>query len=150
MRRSSVGPSHNAPASVVGEEPGTADPRKLTPARDTPQPVSQEDALPSPAMDGSADSEIPDDDGDVVDPAEDARRARWTTAGTGVLLALAGLAASVLRASGSAPALVPAAYAFGGAVCAAAAVLGSRGRTRRALWLLIAGVFVMALGDQFD
>jgi hypothetical protein len=29
-------------------------------------------------------------------------------------------------------------------------VLGARGRTRRALWLLIAGVTVMALGDQFD
>jgi VIT1/CCC1 family predicted Fe2+/Mn2+ transporter len=45
---------------------------------------------------------------------------------------------------------VPAAYAFGAAVCALAAFLGSRGRTRRALWLLIAGVMVMALGDQFD
>ncbi|MFG2789305.1 hypothetical protein [Streptomyces sp. NPDC048419] len=98
-------------------------------------------------MNGRADSEMPDDD---FGPAEDARRARWTAAGTGVLLALAGLAASVLRASGSAPALVPAAYAFGAAVCAAAAVLGSRGRTRRALWLLIVGVFVMAVGDQFD
>ncbi|MGY6024491.1 hypothetical protein [Streptomyces spinosirectus] len=91
-------------------------------------------------MNGSADSEMPDD----------ARRARWTAAGTGTLLALAGLAASVLRASGSAPALVPAAYAFGAAVCAAAAALGSRGRTRRALWLLIVGVSVMAVGDQFD
>jgi len=85
-----------------------------------------------------------------VDPAEVARRARWTAAGTGVLLALAGLAASVLRATGSAPALVPAAYALGALVCALAAVLGSRGRTRRALWLLIIGAMVMALGDQFD
>ncbi|GLP71875.1 hypothetical protein TUSST3_84940 [Streptomyces sp. TUS-ST3] len=80
----------------------------------------------------------------------DARRARWTASGTGALLALAGLAAAALRAAGSAPALVPAAYAFGAAVCALAAFLGSRGRTRRALWLLIAGVMVMALGDQFD
>jgi hypothetical protein len=35
-------------------------------------------------------------------------------------------------------------------VCALASVLGSRGRTRRALWLLIIGAMVMALGDQFD
>ncbi|MEU0008521.1 hypothetical protein ABZ079_30770 [Streptomyces sp. NPDC006314] len=81
---------------------------------------------------------------------EDARRARWTAAGTGVLLSLAGLAAALLRLTRSAPVLVPAAYALGAAVCALAAVLGSRGRTRRALWLLIAGTMVMALGDQFD
>ena len=80
----------------------------------------------------------------------DARRARWTASGTGALLALAGLAASALRLSGAAPARVPAAYAFGAVVCALAAVLASRGRTRRALWLLIAGVMVMAWGDQFD
>ncbi|MEU6230581.1 hypothetical protein [Streptomyces sp. NPDC047042] len=84
------------------------------------------------------------------DAALDARRARWTATGTGVLLALAGLAASTLRLTGSAPVLVPGAYAFGAAVCALAAVLGARGRTRRALWLLIVGVMVMALGDQFD
>ncbi|MEW2289092.1 hypothetical protein [Streptomyces sp. NPDC047841] len=81
---------------------------------------------------------------------EDARRARWTAAGTGALLCLAGLAASLLRLTGSAPARVPAAYALGAAVCALAALLGSKGRTRRALWLLIAGTMVMALGDQFD
>lgn len=80
----------------------------------------------------------------------EARRARWTAAATGALLALAGLAASTLRATGSAPALVPAAYAFGALICALASVLGSRGRTRRALWLLIVGVMVMAFGDQFD
>lgn len=80
----------------------------------------------------------------------EARRARWTAAGTGALLTLAGLAASLLRLSGSAPVLVPGAYAVGGAVCALASVLGSRGRTRRALWLLIVGAMVMALGDQFD
>ncbi|MBM7093680.1 hypothetical protein JTP67_35280, partial [Streptomyces sp. S12] len=62
----------------------------------------------------------------------------------------AGLAAALLRLAGPAPAPVPAAYAGGAAVCVLAAVLGSRGRTRRALWLLIAGLMVMALGDQFD
>ncbi|MFI1565623.1 hypothetical protein ACH4ZX_21665 [Streptomyces sp. NPDC020490] len=97
-------------------------------------------------MSGRGDSETQD----VVDPAEVARRARWTAAGTGALLALAGLAASLLRLTGAVPALVPAAYALGAAVCAAAAVLGSRGPTRRALWLLIAGTTAMALGDQFD
>ncbi|PNG23075.1 hypothetical protein [Streptomyces cahuitamycinicus] len=94
-----------------------------------------------------------DDPTEADHPAEgegDARRARWTAAGTGAALALAGLAAALLRLTRSAPALVPAAYAGGAAVCAAAAVLGSRGRTRRALWLLIAGAMVMALGDQFD
>ncbi|WP_353051348.1 hypothetical protein [Streptomyces sp. Caat 7-52] len=80
----------------------------------------------------------------------DARRARWIAVGTGALLTLAGLAAALLRAAGSAPALASAAYALGAAVCAAATVLGSRGRTRRALWLLIAGTMVMAFGDQFD
>ncbi|MFJ8539786.1 hypothetical protein [Streptomyces sp. NPDC093591] len=87
---------------------------------------------------------------DVEDPAQVARRARWTAAAAGVLLTLAGLSASAIRATGSAPALVPAAYALGAAVCALAAFLGSRGRTRRALWLLVTGVMVMALGDQFD
>jgi hypothetical protein len=84
---------------------------------------------------------------------EDARRARWTAIATGTLLTLAGLAASLMRLTGSAPALVPAAYALGAAVCALAALLGSRGRTRRALWLLwllIVGVILMAFGDQAD
>ncbi|GAA2289812.1 hypothetical protein GCM10010234_33270 [Streptomyces hawaiiensis] len=101
----------------------------------------------------SADSEAAAGQDGSDDPAvteEDARRARWTATGTGAALTLAGLAAALLRLTRSAPALVPAAYAGGAAVCAAAAVLGSRGRTRRALWLLIAGVMVMALGDQFD
>ncbi|WP_189315165.1 hypothetical protein [Streptomyces brasiliensis] len=82
--------------------------------------------------------------------AEDVRRARWAALGTGALLALAGLAAALLRLTGSAPARIPAAYGLGAVVCALAAVLGFRGRTRWALWLLIAGVMVMALGDQFD
>ncbi|MFE9921812.1 hypothetical protein ACFYQA_09585 [Streptomyces sp. NPDC005774] len=79
-----------------------------------------------------------------------ARRARRAAVGAGAVLALAGVAAALLRLTGSAPALVPVAYACGAGVCALAAVLGSRGRTRRALWLLIAGLMVMALGDQFD
>ncbi|MFE7211844.1 hypothetical protein ACFY0A_07965 [Streptomyces sp. NPDC001698] len=98
--------------------------------------------------DGSEDEDGAEDE--VEDPAEVARRARWTAAGAGILLTLAGLAASLLRLSRSASALVPAAYAAGAAVCAVAAFIGSRGRTRRALWLLIAGVMVMALGDQPD
>ncbi|MFF8194715.1 hypothetical protein ACF05L_28500 [Streptomyces bobili] len=96
--------------------------------------------------------DMPRPDSDDADEyaGEDARRARWTAFGTGALLTLAGLAAALLRLTGPAPALVPAAYALGAAVCALAALLGSRGRTRRALWLLIAGVMVMAVGDQLD
>ncbi|MEU1476408.1 hypothetical protein [Streptomyces sp. NPDC005760] len=101
-------------------------------------------------MNGPANSEPSDIQEEYDGQVLDARRARWTASGTGVLLALAGLAAAALRAAGSAPALVPAAYALGAVVCALAAFLGSRGRTRRALWLLIVGVMVMALGDQFD
>ncbi|MFE6198915.1 hypothetical protein [Streptomyces sp. NPDC057838] len=97
-----------------------------------------------------ADSETAVEQDDAEDLWEDARRARWTAAGTGAALTLAGLAAALLRLTRSAPALVPAAYAGGAVVCAGAAVLGSRGRTRRALWLLIAGVMIMALGDQAD
>ncbi|KQX79957.1 hypothetical protein [Streptomyces sp. Root1310] len=105
------------------------------------------------AADAAEPDETDDDtDGDADEEhgTEDARRARWTAIGTGALLTLAGLAASLLRLGGSAPAFVPAAYALGAAVCALAALLGSRGRTRRALWLLIAGVMVMAIGDQAD
>ena len=137
--------------------------------RPVPAPGYPAEALRSPAMSGRTDSgtdpEITDSEttdsqttdseaaavqDDAGDPAQEARRARWTAAGTGAVLALAGLAAALLRLTRSAPALVPAAYACGAVVCALAAVLGSRGRTRRALWLLIAGVMVMALGDQFD
>ncbi|GAB2784701.1 hypothetical protein GCM10027073_16630 [Streptomyces chlorus] len=84
------------------------------------------------------------------DALREARRARWAAVGAGTVLALAGTAAALLRLTGSVPALVPVAYACGAGACALAAVLGSRGRTRRALWLLIAGLMVMALGDQFD
>ncbi|WP_344015155.1 hypothetical protein, partial [Streptomyces thermospinosisporus] len=94
--------------------------------------------------DGSGDHEDTDADG------SGARRARWLASGTGAALALAGLAAALLRLTGGTPPLVPVAYACGAAVCALAGLLGSRGRTRRALWLLIAGLMVMALGDQFD
>jgi hypothetical protein len=95
---------------------------------------------------GSREPDEPDE-GEVH---EAARRARWTAAGSGGLLTLAGLCAALLRLTGAAPAVAPAAYATGAAVCALATVLGFRGRTRRALWLLIAGVMVMAVGDQFD
>ncbi|MER5596037.1 hypothetical protein [Streptomyces sp. NPDC002265] len=103
--------------------------------------------------DAEADVDVHVDADDPDGPeghAEDARRARWTASVTGVLLTLTGIAAALLRSVGPAPALAPAAYALGAAVCAAAAVLGHRGHTRRALWLLIAGVMVMAVGDQVD
>ncbi|MGW0474599.1 hypothetical protein [Streptomyces coeruleorubidus] len=117
-------------------------------AQDTEPEAVPIDADEPDDTDEPDDADEPDDDADDV--AEGARRARWTAAGTGTVLAMAGLAAALLRLTRSAPALVPAAYAGGAAVCAGAAVLGSRGRTRRALWLLIVGVMVMALGDQFD
>ncbi|WP_435220671.1 hypothetical protein [Streptomyces sp. Tue6028] len=102
-------------------------------------------------MSGSSDSEMPDvEPGDVEDPTHEVRRARWTAVCAGALLTVAGLAASALRSTGSAPALIPVSYASGAALCAIASVLGSRGRTRRALWLMVAGVMVMAVGDQFD
>ncbi|WP_252306879.1 hypothetical protein [Streptomyces griseoaurantiacus] len=92
-----------------------------------------------------------DEDEDAYeDGPSDARRARWTATGAGALLTTAGLAAAVLRALDSVPPLVPLAYACGASGCALAAVLGSRGRTRRALWLMIAGTALMAVGDQFD
>ncbi|MFI2508591.1 hypothetical protein [Streptomyces sp. NPDC018972] len=100
-------------------------------------------------MSGRSDSE-PLPDAHTEDASREARRARWTAAGAGAVLAPAGAAAALLRLTGPVPVLVPVAYACGAAVCALAAVLGFRGRTRRALWLLIAGLMVMALGDQFD
>ncbi|MFD7688219.1 hypothetical protein [Streptomyces sp. NPDC059781] len=107
-------------------------------------------------MSGRADSDdstadVRAEDAEQGDEAsQEVRRARWAAVGAGAVLALAGAAAALLRLAGSAPALVPVAYACGAAVCALAAVLGSRGRTRRALWLLVAGLMIMALGDQFD
>ncbi|MFF7794281.1 hypothetical protein [Streptomyces sp. NPDC007991] len=124
---------------ITGPEPAAAqDPEPYA------EPDEQDDEPTEP--DHEPDEELDDAD----DPAQGARRARWTAAGTGAALTLAGLAAALLRLARAAPAHVPAAYAGGAAVCACAAVLGARGRTRRALWLLIAGVMVMALGDQSD
>ncbi|WTB88495.1 hypothetical protein OIE99_09710 [Streptomyces cellulosae] len=116
------------------------------------------DTQTSPEPEGDAPEEAPGDHPEVNDDlldeedllAEQARRARWAAVGTGAVLALAGTAAALLRASGTAPALVPVAYACGAAVCVLAAVLGARGRTRRSLWAAVAGVMIMALGDQFD
>ncbi|MGV9815347.1 hypothetical protein ACWDTQ_25985 [Streptomyces cellulosae] len=117
------------------------------------------DTQTSPEPEGDAPEEAPGDhpeadDDDLLEEedllAEQARRARWAAVGTGAVLALAGTAAALLRASGTAPALVPVAYACGAAVCVLAAVLGARGRTRRSLWAAVAGVMIMALGDQFD
>ncbi|MEU6336454.1 hypothetical protein ABZ839_18740 [Streptomyces cellulosae] len=117
------------------------------------------DTQTSPEPEGDAPEEAPGDhsevdDDDLLDEedllAEQARRARWAAVGTGAVLALAGTAAALLRASGTAPALVPVAYACGAAVCVLASVLGARGRTRRSLWAAVAGVMIMALGDQFD
>ncbi|MFJ4979574.1 hypothetical protein ACIP6X_30275 [Streptomyces coeruleorubidus] len=134
------------PDAVPDDEPvGAEEPIDVQEPDDTDEP---DDADGPDGTDEPDDDAGPDDEAD--DAVEGARRARWTAAGTGTVLALAGLAAALLRLTRSAPALVPAAYAGGAAVCAGAAVLGSRGRTRRALWLLIAGAMVMALGDQFD
>lgn len=114
---------------------------------DAPSPAP-DDGQDAPPHGGAGERQKPDED-----PGPDgsrARRARFVAAGTGAVLSVAGLAAALLRLAGPAPAPVPAAYAGGAALCVLAAVLGSRGRTRRALWLLIAGLMVMALGDQFD
>ncbi|GAA2771630.1 hypothetical protein GCM10010521_56780 [Streptomyces rameus] len=111
------------------------------------RPAIAEDAEDADDTAMAEDTEDTEDSGEY---AGDARRARWAAAGTGALLTSAGLAAALLRAAGSAPAPVPAAYALGAAVCALATVLGARGRTRRALWLLIVGTMAMALGDQSD
>ncbi|MCH0565837.1 MULTISPECIES: hypothetical protein [unclassified Streptomyces] len=114
------------------------------------------DSDAAPGTTGDPEPEEPEEPGGPGGPGDpeervgDARRARWAAAGTGALLTFAGVAAALMRLTGSAPALVPAAYALGAAGCAGAAALGSRGRTRRALWLMVAGVMVMALGDQFD
>ncbi|GLW48338.1 hypothetical protein Stsp02_40000 [Streptomyces sp. NBRC 14336] len=141
------------PADIAEtEQAGQADLTERTGPDDEADLVDEAGADDDP--DDEADSDA-DDDADALEEADpdevrDARRARWIAAAAGALLTLAGLAAATLRATGSAPALVPAAYALGALVCALAALLGSRGRTRRALWLLVGGVAVMAFGDQFD
>ncbi|WP_209441256.1 hypothetical protein [Streptomyces aureus] len=91
-----------------------------------------------------------DDDSEYDEYDPQARRARWTAVATGVLLTVAGLAASVMRTSVSGTALIPLSYAAGALLCAGASALGAKGRTRRALWLMIVGVMVMAVGDQLD
>lgn len=130
--------AHAEPSDTTGTDgtTGTDDVRDSHVRRDTHVP---------------RDIHVPDDEDDAEDEfLPDARRARWIATGTGALLTAAGLAAAVLRAVDAAPPLVPLAYASGAAGCALAAVLGSRGRTRRALWLMIAGTTLMAVGDQFD
>ncbi|WP_031021650.1 hypothetical protein [Streptomyces sp. NRRL S-1314] len=132
------------PDTQTAEETTTEDAREDAPRVDAPEEA------PEDSFEG-ADEDDEGDEGDDEDLlAARARRARWAAVGTGTLLALAGTAAALIRAAGTAPVLVPGAYACGAAVCALAAVLGSRGRTRRALWTTVAGVMVMALGDQFD
>ncbi|MFF3890526.1 hypothetical protein [Streptomyces sp. NPDC001914] len=115
---------------------GAEDPEARTPEARDPDPAERED-------------QGEDQDEDQGDDPE-ARRARWTAVGTGVLLTVAGLAASVMRTGGSGTALIPLSYASGAVLCAGASVLGAKGRTRRALWLMIVGVMVMAVGDQLD
>ncbi|MEU6275596.1 hypothetical protein ABZ871_24750 [Streptomyces populi] len=100
--------------------------------------------------DEDRDDEDEDRDDEDEDQDPEARRARWTAVATGVLLTVAGLAASAMRTAGSGTALIPLSYASGAVLCAGASALGARGRTRRALWLMIAGVMVMAVGDQLD
>ncbi|MEW1604351.1 hypothetical protein [Streptomyces sp. NPDC093808] len=116
--------------------------------RTAPDTAGEETEAAEAAEAGAAEDAHEGDDEEFL--AERARRARRAAVGTGAVLAAAGTAAALLRAVGTAPALVPVAYACGAAVCALGAVLGARGRTRRALWTAVAGVMVMALGDQFD
>jgi hypothetical protein len=122
----------------------TAHPAPHPDPSDAPGTHAPEDAHED-VQEGAHEDEDAHEDG-----PSDARRARWTATGAGALLTAAGLAAAVARALDTVPPLVPLAYACGASGCALAAVLGSRGRTRRALWLMIAGTALMAVGDQFD
>ncbi|MGA5526512.1 hypothetical protein [Streptomyces pseudogriseolus] len=142
-------PDADLPPDTQTAEETTEDARQDAPV-DSPEDtlVDAPEEAPEDAYEGDDEHDDEGDDEDLL--AARARRARWAAAGTGAVLALAGTAAALLRAAGTAPVLVPAAYACGAAVCALAAVLGARGRTRRALWTTVAGVMVMALGDQFD
>ncbi|MET8582685.1 hypothetical protein ABZX39_17625 [Streptomyces collinus] len=130
--------------SDSGTEPAIAGTDEAD-ATDAPEGI---DAIEDP--DATEETDEVSGSEDPADRVRGARRARWTALGTGALLSPAGLAAALVRLTGSAPALVPAAYALGAALCALAAALGLRGRTRRALWLMVAGTTVMAVGDQFD
>lgn len=137
---------------------GTAETRDRAPrdpdGREHHAPAEPEDRDQAPKDgDGDGDGDLDPEDGDPEDGEDEdpeARRARWTAIGTGVLLTVAGLAASAMRTGGSGSALIPLSYASGAVLCAGASALGARGRTRRALWLMIAGVMVMAVGDQLD
>lgn len=169
--RTDSGPQGDIDAAAATDDTGDpddadgADGAGDAPGSDVPDRAADADAsdasdAPVAAADGLDDSEDSEDADDADDSDdeeydeygyyEDARRARWTATATGAVLTLAGLAASLMRLGGTAPAFVPAAYALGAVVCAVAGLLGARGRTRRALWLLIAGVMVMAFGDQAD
>ncbi|MDX3362038.1 MULTISPECIES: hypothetical protein [Streptomyces] len=119
-------------------------------AHPAPHPAPSDAPGTDAPEDAHEDAYVHEDEDAYEDGPSDARRARWTATGAGALLTAAGLAAAVLRALDSVPPLVPLAYACGASGCALAAVLGSRGRTRRALWLMIAGTALMAVGDQFD
>ncbi|MFZ4181201.1 hypothetical protein [Streptomyces sp. R02] len=150
-------PDADLPPDTQTAEETTEDAREDTPRVDAPEdtPVDAPEESPENSYEGDDEDDDEGDDEDDEGDDEDllaarARRARWAAVGTGAVLALAGTAAALLRAAGTAPVLVPVAYACGAAVCALAAVMGSRGRTRRALWTTVAGVMVMALGDQFD
>ncbi|MEV5736435.1 hypothetical protein [Streptomyces sp. NPDC052292] len=138
--------AHGEPGAI--DESGDHDGPDAHHESGAPDEPDEPDAPDEPG--GQHESEAPDERYDHGEHVGEARRARWSAAGAGGLLCLAGCAAALLRLTGPAPAVVPAAYALGAAVCALAAVLGSRGRTRRALWLLVAGTAVMAVGDQFD
>ncbi|MDT6986985.1 hypothetical protein ACFSUJ_24375 [Streptomyces lusitanus] len=134
-------PDADLPPDTQTAEETTEEAREDAPRVDAPEEAPED----------SFEGDDEDDEGDDEDLlAAQARRARWAAVGTGAVLALAGTAAALLRAAGTAPVLAPVAYACGAAVCALAAVLGARGRTRRALWTTVAGVMIMALGDQFD
>lgn len=154
-----------APDGARDDHPGPAssdEPAAGTRASDAEQRAgaggrerSDEDHGPddSDESDGPREPDNDGEDGEDDDAYREAelravRRARWTAAGAGSLLALAGLAACLLRLGTSAPVPVPAAYGLGGAMSALAAFLGARGRTRRALWLMVGGAMVMAFGDQ--
>ncbi|MEU0435368.1 hypothetical protein ABZ153_27695 [Streptomyces sp. NPDC006290] len=129
-----------------------------TPARETSDRGDHDQEVQGEEVQGEEvqgeevqDGEVQDqEDPDHEDQDQEMRRARWTAVGTGALLTVAGLAASAMRSTTSTRALIPLSYASGAVLCAGASVLGAKGRTRRALWLMIVGVMVMAVGDQLD
>ncbi|MET8137860.1 hypothetical protein ABZV24_39200 [Streptomyces sp. NPDC005251] len=135
------------------EEQDKEEQDRETPARETSdrgdhdQEVHDQEVQGEEVQDGEVQGQ---EDPDHEDQDQEMRRARWTAVGTGALLTVAGLAASAMRSTTSTRALIPLSYASGAVLCAGASVLGSKGRTRRALWLMIVGVMVMAVGDQLD